>query len=44
MIKSYCELLTLLGAQSTNITGYNLNDAVTYLHVYNTQMLFKNKL
>lgn len=44
MIKSYCELLTLLGVQSTNTTGYNPNAAVTYLQVYNTQMLFKNKL
>lgn len=44
MIKSYCELLTFLGLQSTNITGYNLNAAITNLHVYSTQMLFKNKL
>lgn len=43
MIKSYRELVTLLGIQSTNITGYNLNAAVTFLNVHNTQMLFKNK-
>lgn len=41
MIKSYCELLTLLGVQSTNTTSYNPNAAVTYLQVFNTQMFLK---
>lgn len=38
--KSYCELLTLSGIQSTNIKSNKLNS----LHFQNTQMSFKNKL
>lgn len=44
MIKSYYKLLTPLGIQSTNTTSYNPNGAVTNLHIYNMQMLIKNKL
>lgn len=44
MFKSYLELLTLLEVQSTNTTSYNPDAAVTYLQVYNIQMLIKNKL